>query len=57
MFVQIGVLKENETVRERTENRARQNYQRLHRENQKNTGLYVQEWTITGASKGRNIII
>ena len=43
MFVQIGVLKENETAKERTKNRARQNNQRLHRENQKNKGLHVQE--------------
>ena len=43
MFVQIGVLKENETTRERTENRARQNNQRLYRENQNNKRLYVQE--------------
>ena len=43
MFVQIRVSKENEKARERTENRARQNNQRLHRENQKNKRLYVQE--------------
>ena len=57
MPVQIGVLKENEIIREWKENRAGQDYQRVYRENQKNTGLYVQERTITGASKSRNIII
>ena len=57
MFVQIGFLKENETVGERKENRARQNYQRFYRENQNNKGLYVQERAITGGSKSRNINI
>ena len=57
MPVQIRVLTENETVRKRKENRARQNYKGLYRENQKNTRLYVQERTITGVSKGRNINI
>ena len=57
MPVQIGFLKENETVRERKENRARQNYQRFYRENQNNKRLYVQERAITGVSKNRNINI
>ena len=57
MPVQIRVLKENETTRKRKENSTRWNYQRLYRKNQKNKRLYVQERTITGVSKGRNINI
>ena len=54
MSVQIRVLTEYETIRKRKENRARQNYKGLYRENQKITGLYVQERTITRTSKGGN---
>ena len=51
MSIQIGVLKENETARERKENTARQHYQKFYRENQNSKRLYVQERALTGVSK------
>ena len=52
MSVQIRILTKNGKTRERKENRTRQCYKRLYRENQETEGLYVQEWNVAGIIKG-----